>query len=722
MLINMNPSRARASSGSMANALANELRQARQLAISTQSPVAVVFPSGQSSGGARPIATSFYQLEGLTAPRITRAVQYSGDFPGCSVFNGLWSTDSSTFLNSGAPVNQANPTIPGHKFGALDLDKWLPTFAKQDYCLIFGSDGTVRSNDLPTFDYAYHLLVSNGVGGATSGSAPGNTKLTTQPTYFSPTRLGETQTVTIDLGGAITVTPGVRSVAAGAVAVEGRTENYQTAAPSRPPTSPVAPIPGTPTVAVLPATADPAAGAAVSVAPDGYVTLECSVEDTANSGERLYCQWDVTPDSGNSAGSQVSAYSIPVQANRGAAMDWDPAANSGNGSWKSLWQWRPPAGGQPGDKYRLAVVVQDSSGAALTAAITRRVDVCPPGQVLYQQSDAAFVNANLSLMNPDGGGKRRLHMYPFSALNPVPANEGDPSATIDGGRIAFISSRPATVGGTPLTTLQGFVTDRDGHNCYQVTSSPTSIEDPTISPLGNLLAYKTHDGTNTHLWVVSTDPNPANRIPMEIPDDGLNTRGLSCFNGNVTDPAVRYVFDRMSWDARVDDAAHNNTLYFTSNRTGVGNEIRQVQIQVNGAGQPVSATPVSPRTPIESGPAAHGARSPFFFTDLAGVHRLFFSADDGDAYAAFKLDATGAAQFAARSGGLKEEVPVPWMDGPTLRLFTVDILSYVPARCEIMRLTPPMTATAAPDRRRISYNSATTGIISLYPVYLPPRP
>lgn len=719
MLISMGPGRARAGAGSMAQALANELRQARQLAISSQSPVAVVFPSGAGAGGARPISTSFYQLEGFTAPTVTRSVDYKGDFPGCAVFNGSWSTDASTYANSGAPTNQANPAVAGHKFGALDLDKWLPTYAKQDYCIIFGPDGTVRSNDLPTFDYAYHLLVSSGVAAVNSAGTPPNTKLATQPAYFSPVRLGETQTVTIDVGGAITVSPGVRSVASGAVAVGGRSDNYQAAAPARGPSSAVAPAPATPTVAVLPATPDPAAGAAVTVGPDGYVTLECTVVDNANSGERLYCQWQVTPDPGNAGVSQTSAYSIPVQTGRGAAMDWDPSGNGGAGQWKSLWQWRPPVGGQPGDKFQLSVVVQNSAGAALTAAITRRVDVCPPGQVLYQQTTLGFAGASMAVMNPDGGGKHRLHFYPFSELNPVPANEGDATSTIDGERIAFLSSRPPTVGGTPLTSLQGFVGDRDGHHCFQLTNEVSSIQDPTISPLGNLVAYKMFDGTATRMFVINADPNPANRIRYEIVDLDLNGRGLSCYNGVVTDPAVRYAFDRIAWDSRVADSAYNNTLYYTCNRLGGGTEIRKVQVTLNPAGQPISAT--APTT-IESGPPARGARSPFFFTDLAGDSRLFFTADDSDSYSAFKVDGTGAAQFAVFSGGLKEDVPVPWMDGTNLRLFAVDVLSYAPTRCNIVRLTPPLSPTAATDRRRISYDCAATGILSLYPVYLPPRP
>ena len=61
------------------------------------------------------------------------------------------------------------------------------------------------------------------------------------------------------------------------------------------------------------------------------------------------------------------------------------------------------------------------------------------------------------------------------------------------------------------------------------------------------------------------------------------------------------------------------------------------------------------------------------------------------------------------------------MDGPTMRLFTVDVISYAPPRCNIMRLTPPMNGAAAPDRRRISYDASTSAIVSLYPTYLPPR-
>lgn len=85
--------------------------------------------------------------------------------------------------------------------------------------------------------------------------------------------------------------------------------------------------------------------------------------DTAKSGERLYCNWKVTPQSGN-AGVGISDYSIPVASGRGVAMDWDPKTTR----WISTWEWRPPADARGGDKFNLSLVVQDSSGADLTAS------------------------------------------------------------------------------------------------------------------------------------------------------------------------------------------------------------------------------------------------------------------------------------------------------------------------------------------------------------------
>lgn len=708
-LLSPRPTGAKAGSSAMAHALAMEFRQARQQAITSQSPVAIVFP-GTDAAGARPYCTSFYQLEGLTAPKVTRVVDYKGDFPGCAIFNGSWSTDTSQYRNGSAPTNRANPTLPGQKWN-LDLSRWLPASAQRDYAYVFCPDGTVRGNDLGTFDFAYHVLVSKGVGAFSATSAPSNTLMSVQPAYFTPGSLGETQTVTLDIGGSVTTSSGVACLSSGVTA--GGDFSLTAPVASRALSTEVAPAPSVPVIAVRPDTPDSSAGAQVSVSPDSFVTLEASVTDTANSGQRLYCNWSVAPKAAN-AGSGPSDYSIPVLAGRGAAMDWDPTANSGSGAWRSVWQWRPPADGAPGDKYELAIVVQDATGANLTAVIKKEVKICPAGLVFYQGGPAGFAPGALYRMNPDGGNKRRVHISPNDPANPFPGSEGWPSATIDGSRIAFCSSRPDVAGGPPFALNQIYVTDRDGADAYRVSDAAHACELPGISPLGDLVAYRADFGGQAHIYVVNTDPNPANRVILDaVQMDHVH----SMWNGNQTAPWRDLVLDKLSWDSHCDDPNRADTLYFTR-AVGAGptpTAIYKIQVQRNALGQPSGL--ISGPTLVESGVTPQGARGPSFFTDPGGSNYLFYGRDDGDPYIG-NADPYGVNTGvpACRSLSMREEQPCAWMDGTTLRLFAIDATAGPPFATRIVRLTPPMSLTGPPDRTPLT----PAGMLCLFPTYLPP--
>ena len=354
-------------------------------------------------------------------------------------------------------------------------------------------------------------------------------------------------------------------------------------------------------------------------------------------------------------------------------------------------------------------MVQDSAGANLTAIIKKEVKVCPAGQVLYQSG--ITTGAGMFKMNPDGGSKQAFHVSPYDRGNPVGCNEGWASASIDGSRLAFCSARPDVVGGPFQTTNQIYVTDRSGNGCFRVSDLPHGCEMPSISPLGDLVAYRYSLGGNSHYCVVNTDPVLGNRNIYTF--DSV-TGADSVWSGAMTAPRRDLVFDQISWDTHCDDPDRADTLYYCkqvgASATPTG--IFKVQIQRNANGQPIGIRSGSTIAPILNGVSPYGTRSPHFFMDQNQVDYLFHCLDDTDPYIA----SSGAG--AARSGGLREEQPCPWMEGTNLRLFAVDVNAAVtPFNSTIVRFTPPMSMTAPADRVPLtSVNQA------IFPVYLPPAP
>lgn len=551
----------------LAKVIANELGQARLLAIRQQSPVATVFPA---SG--KPHSSSLYQLEGMTAPRVSRAANFSGDFPGLTLMMGVWSGSESR-----------NPLLAGTKWSRFPLDPWLPAATKTDYALIFMPDGTVRSNDLPQFDGEYHILVSAGVGGYSPANAPGGS-LTTQPTLFQPTNLGETRTLCINGGGAVHIEAGV---------IGG---NFPAAGRMSSPTPVAAPrvvtyngtARGEPQgTSSLPA---PQGSEPTTIPPEGYITLTTFARDTLNSGERLFCSWKVIPTQTASTG--LGAYSIPVSEQTGAAMDFNPSANLGaqgtGPAYQSSWQWRPPVDAAPGDIFTMALLLQNEQKQLVDVQIEKRLKVLPYGHVLFESNREG--NRYLYRMNPDGTGQRRFHIRPSRASRPLTAEEYWPSASADGQRIVFLSNRapgPADV----------FLTDSNGDELIRLTTGQR-CECPALSPAGDRVVYKRWNGTDFDLCTMSVGGGPVTTL-----DSGL-TGGF----GNPN-PVEQYKMfeDRIAW-------REDGTIFYTKN-----NQLHSVQLDDSGS-------LVSPAGPAAGWNGAYGSWAPFWSPQSGSI---YYTRDDG---------------------------------------------------------------------------------------------
>ncbi|MCW5871141.1 MAG: hypothetical protein KIS61_28055 [Candidatus Eremiobacteraeota bacterium] len=470
----------------MAEALANELGQARLLAMRQLSPVAVMFPAE----GGRPHSTSLYQLEGLTFPRVTRSRSYAGDFPGQSFFIGSW----------GASGESSSELVSGTKWTDFDVDEWLPhdtgDVRKDDSALVFMPDGTVRGrrdgSGLPHFQGEYHIAVSAGVSYSNSNLSAA----------------GETFTVCVNGGGGIRVESGLAGSSIKTVGTQGN---------SHPP------APAVKQTQLGHAMGDPRGSSSLPTAteerpttipPDGFATVTAFAQDVNESGERLFCRWKVNPPTGRGDG----VFSVRMEDEngnpKGAAMDFNPKAKILQGNsvvekpvYQASYQWHPPTDAEPGDVFKLNLLLQNqATGQWLDVGIQKIVKIGPYGDILFERINGDGSERGLYRMNADGGNKRRFEIAPSTPAEPKKFREWHPAASADSSRIAFIAragngpnDRPGPSGNDI------YLTDKSGLTCVRVTQG-LDVESVGLSPDGSHVVFKAWEGGSYSLYTAPVYP------------------------------------------------------------------------------------------------------------------------------------------------------------------------------------------------------------------------
>ena len=523
----------------LANVLANDLGQARLLAMRQLSPVAVVFPSNSVA----PHCSSLYQLEGLTSPRIARSQNFAGEYPNISLFVGSWNNTESTA-----------PLLVGTKWTDFDINQWLalPAARQNDSAFVFLPDGTVQGqragSGLPHFNGEYHIAVCAGV------NYSGN----------NLNGAGDSMTVCINGGGAIHVESGL---AGSSLVTRGSMKSSQ---------APAAPVHrdalqhamGDPQgSSALPAPAD--SGEPTTIPPDGFATITAFAEDSNQSGERLFCRWKVLPPAGRDDG----VFSIPLDPGKGVAMDFNPDARVIQGgspmvkpAYQSTYMWRPPANAQPGDIFRLQLTLQNqATGEWQDVGMAKKVQITPYGAVLFQYDKGS--SRRLYRMKPNGTGKSLFHIYPSTPAEPIAGyHEFHPAASADGSRIAFLSDNRPQVTGTDI-----FLTDRAGVTCVRVTQG-LHCESVCLSPDGARVALKNWDPV-AHRYTLCTAPvYPLNSPPYT----NLKTLAGDIKGINNTSGMEKQCFleDRLCWTA-------NNEILYCDN-TGSGPWLHKQKVHNDG--------------------------------------------------------------------------------------------------------------------------------------------
>jgi hypothetical protein len=470
--------RSHASAAGLATVVAEELARCRQEAIVHRRPVAFVVPS---NSGATASSEGFFVLEGESSPVITRRRSFSQDFRGSRLVVASWAS-AGTWSLMGAAT--------GSKWSAFNPNDWLPTAYGKNYAYIFMPDGTLRTNDLPSLDNAYPIVVASGATVGGSSAPSGTSVMSTPPNYFSITSAGDVQTLFVNSAGFVRRSGGLE----GSSGITGKPATFnQAAAAPLALTTVVSSAPelvGQPLITpdqdpnLMPPNTD------AVLSKDNFLSLETRA--ISLTGDQLYCNWTVTPDPSNSVPSAKGIFSMPGS---GGRMEWDANLDDGHGkkgAWRSVWQWRPPANAKPKDRFALQAEVQDLTGSQPQTAQIKHIEVEPPGKVLFETNRSG--SWEVWSMDRWGGSPK---VYVKGARQAHANREGTRVVYVKGGNIFLAYPQDPAAQHVKLTNY---------------TSAPyASI--PCLSPNGNLVAYRLGDDIKVARAFLPSTPVQVDNAP-----------------------------------------------------------------------------------------------------------------------------------------------------------------------------------------------------------------
>jgi prepilin-type N-terminal cleavage/methylation domain-containing protein len=476
-LYSLSQGRERTQSRGMAEEIAEELKAARQEAISKQTPIGIAFPSANRSTGR---SQSFYQLEGVSKPRVVRAHDYSETYPESCFFWGAW----------GGAVPES--TALSDSEVEFDLATWTPIPNPENYLLVFTPQGTVKSDGLPLFNgEEYRLLVCNGV--QESPGAPFSSALGVSKPYT--VRIGKT--------GAISAAPGVY----GATIPEATNIDIGTPAKNLPVTTPPS---GVPNILELRAEPKPKVlsdGGAVTVVPEeGFITLVAEAEDP--SGGPLTMEWVAEPRGGASGTGNFSSVGATT-------MIWDPKYMLPGADldsdiddvlaprWVGRVNWTPPPNAQDGDLYDLSCTVRNPRGGddEQQLGTNASVEVVLPDRVACVNTDGEWMKFYIAWMNPEGSNVVSVTV-PDSLWD-----QNTPVWSPNGTKLAFFQTQQVNPPDGEEAEVRLYVVNDDGtglKKIYDCTGDVTEYDfGPSFSPDGaqvTFSAYETDDYRNSRVF------------------------------------------------------------------------------------------------------------------------------------------------------------------------------------------------------------------------------
>lgn len=490
----------------MAQEVAEELKAARQLAISKQKPVAIAFPGGAS-------CQKVYQLEGLSVPVVTRERDYSASYPSSVMFWGLWTGGVNEVLATQEVDSQYR------------LADWGP-LPSSDPVLYFTPSGTVQSNGLAVYNGGeYRLLVSNGVEG-TPGSAP--------------SAVHKPYTVRISKAGAVAVTEGVVGASI--------PERPGLAVPAMTDAVPDYPAPsGSLQISSLttePKPTHPPNSNAYTVVPvQGYITLVARA--TEPHGEAPLLWW--TCDRGK------------FSTDRPITMDYDFERKE----WVGRLAWTPPESANPGDTFRLTCHVKNKDGTvSQDLGAAGSVEVARSERIASVNTDGTYENFYVAWMNSHGTNVINLTVpdQVWEQLTPVWAPNGT--------KLAFYSGDFAP--GSDPEGYENFeatlyIVNEDGRYLRKLFSCVGDLTDymfgPSFSPEGCYVAFSAYDDSTDQVSRVKVQRIYA--VDSENPyvlTDGTDMEEHTDVAWHPRGNVILYTYTKYTDDASDDDGIESSGI------------------------------------------------------------------------------------------------------------------------------------------------------------------
>lgn len=481
-LYSLRPGASKTSTLALAAALSDNFRAARQLAIARGYPVAVGFSNKGSQ-----VANATFQLEGWNVARVTSSVGYSGDYPRLGLAAAAW---------SGAAVDSAVTPPPLAKFGAFNLDSWLPSKHKNDSILCFTPDGGVISRGFPSVGGRFVALVAIdpvvSAGKLVAGSEP-------CVVYVSPTGAVE---YSKDIPGA--------TLAPGQAVPRSETPDRDE-------------FEGSATITISNLIVRPANGGSTEDAfctPGEQVTFEIYAYDP--EGRQLFAQWKQSGPNGKKGNfgfpngregplkSEVER--MEFVESPPPEIEWKGgAAAPPGGCFKARWSWTVPQDSEPGEKFEVTVDVQDATGDATIAN--------PPSYTLQAPMAGRFLAevrgpdgySQIVKMNRTGQGRVVLSQPGLEELMP--------SVDRSGTKLAFLQ-------GPPNQPNNRYVKVRSLSGGGEFTvAGPGRYTSVSISPNGGWVAYRRDDaGVEGRGWIHFKKLGTAH--PPEIHSQDFRANGV----------------------------------------------------------------------------------------------------------------------------------------------------------------------------------------------------
>lgn len=362
----------------LADSVVEQLRLARQQAITEQQPVAIGLPS---AGGTLPVSQSLFWATGRSMARVTKVIDFSRSYPGQVLFQGVWGSGASIFPPASGGSREGfrvaswlnNPNLGGHALGL-------------DYCLVFTPDGGVTSNGLPLQNGAYHLLVAGGVNYAPTAAPPSLTAETTALNYFQATSADAPRSIAITPTGTVSLAQDLNLTQA--------TQSVGAVAPAPPLTPLPAASPAGASVTILPRPTTVVPGVNVTMVAGQRVTL--AVNATDPSGHDLHLEWTAQRDPGNASPSNGTFSRKGFQ-----PMRWNAAAQQ----WTASWDWICPLDASPNDRFTFHCQFGDGLGVVQAGPVGPTILAIPPSpQIFYACSDQAMGTADCTIVQANGDG------------------------------------------------------------------------------------------------------------------------------------------------------------------------------------------------------------------------------------------------------------------------------------------------------------------------------